>query len=403
MDCISDPKDADSNESDNALHQIIYGASIPSVYSTDADTPAEIDLITLDMEVHQRFDEMHQKLPEWRELRAQLRVSASSEFVRKELTEVETDIEDTESFRKYNYYIMESSPILDAYKKIISKPVKMSFSSKKASKDSKEPNETEKQRLIEEYMCVLKSYFPDIAMRHPVPSAMPCKKTEQACTMCSSEKPFVYNVEDGTRVCSNCFAQEYVNKTCAVSSAERVDNGKYEYDRIMHFRETIMQYSGKQNCYIDPVVFSDLEREFRNHYLLVGDESTPRETRFSKITKTQIMIFLKELGYAKHYENTNLIHYRLTGVKPDDITYLENKLVADFEKLVSLYDVMFSDIPRKNFIHTQCVLFLLLKRHKHKCNKENFSILKTYDRKVMHEYICSQLFMAMGWNFESSF
>ncbi len=35
--------------------------------------------------------------------------------------------------------------------------------------------------------------------------------------------------------------------------------------------------------------------------------------RFKIVTRAHILFFLKELGYTKHYEDTILIHYTLTG------------------------------------------------------------------------------------------
>ena len=59
------------------------------------------------------------------------------------------------------------------------------------------------------------------------------------------------------------------------------------------------------------------------------------------------MIFLKELNYPKHYENVHLIHYNFTGIKPDDILYLEDKLLDDFDLLIDLYHKTFKHIKRK--------------------------------------------------------
>ena len=104
------------------------------------------------------------------------------------------------------------------------------------------------------------------------------------------------------------------------------------------------------------------------------------------------------MEYTKHYENINLIHYNLTGVKPDNISYLEDKLLDDFDALTELYDKRFKNIDRKNFINTQYVLYQLLMRHKHSCIKEDFTILKTIDRKAFHDDICKILFEEKGWN-----
>jgi hypothetical protein len=111
-------------------------------------------------------------------------------------------------------------------------------------------------------------------------------------------------------------------------------------------------------------------------------------------------MFLKELGFSKHYENVNLIHYNITGKKPDDISYLEDKLLADFDLLVETYDKHFKNkVERVNFISTQYVLYQLLQKHKHYCKKEDFIILKTMDRQSFHDTITRELFSILGWTF----
>ncbi len=39
----------------------------------------------------------------------------------------------------------------------------------------------------------------------------------------------------------------------------------------------------------------------------------------------------------------------LTGKRPDNIEHLEEKLMADFDKLTEQYDLLFKDIERKKF------------------------------------------------------
>ena len=110
------------------------------------------------------------------------------------------------------------------------------------------------------------------------------------------------------------------------------------------------------------------------------------------------MIFLKDLGLSKQYENVHLIHNRLTGKPTDDISHLEEILIVDFDRLSELYDKRFKHIKRKNFINTQYVLYQLLFRHKHPCDASDLIILKTTDRKCFHDNICRQLFEELGWN-----
>ena len=95
-----------------------------------------------------------------------------------------------------------------------------------------------------------------------------------------------------------------------------------------------------------------------------------------------------------------LIHYHITGKKPDDISHLEHTLLSDFDLLLDTYDKYFKHkIKRINFISTQYVLYQLLLKYKHPCRKEDFVILKTTDRKNFHDEICGELFEKLGWNF----
>ena len=126
----------------------------------------------------------------------------------------------------------------------------------------------------------------------------------------------------------------------------------------------------------------------------------PREEKFARITKEHILMFLRELEYTKHYENLHLIHYNLTGIKPDDISHLEDQLLDDFDALTELYDKHFKHNARKNFINTQYVLYQLLTRHKHQCKMQDFTILKTIDRKAFHDDVARVLFNSLGWNFK---
>ena len=114
-------------------------------------------------------------------------------------------------------------------------------------------------------------------------------------------------------------------------------------------------------------------------------------------------MFLKELGYSKHYENINLIYSNITGKKLDDISHLVDRMIQDFDILSDTYDRKFSDTNRKNFINTQYVLFQLLRKHGHACDKEDFTNLKTVDRKFFHEEMIKKLFQELGWNYVSIF
>ena len=78
----------------------------------------------------------------------------------------------------------------------------------------------------------------------------------------------------------------------------------------------------------------------------------------------------------------------------------------EFEQLTSTYDMLYQTKhikhSRKNFINSQYVLYQLLLKHNHICNKDDFALLKTLNTRKEHDLICKELFEYLGWNFTNS-
>lgn len=358
---------------------------------------SDLDILSIDANICKNFQDEKEKLVEYKDKLSNIertltleninnRIRNTLERSKQELTE---HINDIESDRSHNFYIVESAILLEEYKEILSAPMKVNFIGKQIG------NDKEKQRVIFEYLEVAQKYV-DIEIERLN------RKQKIVCYNCPNKKEF--DIVDGNiYICMRCSAQQVILKH--ISSYKDIDrvniSSKYMYDRKVHFRDCINQYQGKQNSTIHQDIYNSLEDQFERHHLLI--DSPDKNVRFSRITKEHISMFLKELNYTKHYENINLIYYNFTGVRPDDISYLEDELLSDFDKLTELYDVLFKHIDRKNFINTQYVLFQLLRRHKHQCSKEDFTILKTIDRKSFHDEVYSVLAVNLGWNMESFF
>jgi hypothetical protein len=300
-------------------------------------------------------------------------------------------------------HIIDTAEIVHNYKQLLQKPMKMSFI--ETSQRDDDNTREQKKALILNYYKLSRRLIDELDVCNTSFDFQIANVVK--CTQCNnSDNLWLDNNNDSIYVCMECFTQQNIkhNLVQSFKDGERINIfSKFEYDRKWHFRDVVNQYSGKQNCTIEDEVYANLEKEFSNHFMLVGNETTPREVRFGKINKDHVIIFLKELNYSKHYENVNLIHHVLTGKKPDDISYLEDKLVDDFEKLTIVYQKLFKHLDRKNFINTQFVLFHLLRKHRHPCKYDDFPTLKTLDRKNFHDDITSKLFEHLGWNYESNF
>lgn len=354
---------------------------------------SELNILTINTQISENFEYEKNKLQEYKlqlenidkSLELKKLKPRIKEALLKSKCNLRNHINDIENNVSWNFYVTETAELLEKYKEILNSPMKLSFMGKSTK------NNKEKEEIINNYL--------EIASKYVIIDISKKSKDKIVCKNCKHKEFDI--IENNVHVCVNCSAQQILMKN--ISSYKDIDrvniSSKYIYDRRIHFRDSINQYQGKQNSTIQQTVYDELEEQFELHHLLVGDKNTPKHIRFQNILKEHINIFLKELNYSKHYENVNLIHYNMTGKKPDDISHLEDKLLEDFDILTEYYDKHYKHIDRKNFINTQYVLFQLLLKAKYPCNKEDFTILKTLDRKTFHDEIMGEIFFQLGWNF----
>ena len=312
------------------------------------------------------------------------------EKIKKQLIILKNFINDIKNNTSYSFYIMESTPIIDEYNDSINKPITIDFMSSR--KSNNKPN----YELINRYIEIYNKYNTKIIYDNKLDICIHCKESSPIETI------------DNIVICKNCgHTVNILIQHSSFKDSERINIiPKYTYNRKSHFKDCINQYQGKQQVNIKDIVYEDLKKQFELNHLLVGDENSSKEERYSKITKKHIHLFLKETKHSKHYEDINLIYSTLTGKKANDLSHIENYLMEDFEKLTYAYDILYKKnkhIERKSFINSQYVLYQLLIKHKYPCNKEDFNILKTTDRQSFHDDICKELFKYLGWNFKCIF
>ena len=364
---------------------------------TTIKSMSEIDILRIDSRIKEKFEREAMNLPKYKDqlqsVIESLEIENLSLRVKNKLwaqkKELEYKISIIENNSDFDLYVAKTAKLIQEYQRLLRVPLKMSFVGKVIKDDSA------KQEIIRKYVIAAQFYVDD---------KIHIEKYEEKKDKCLDCNGTEFEIEDGdVYICINCFSQQRFSQSISsYNDVERVNvTSKYLYERKVHFRDCLKQYQGKQNCTIGQKVYDDLEEQFRLHHLLVGDKDTPKEIKFKKITKLHIMMFLKDLGYTKHYENVHLIHYYFTGVKPVNLSHLEPILMDDFEILSEEYDKQ--NINRKNFINTHYVLYQLLRRHKFPCKPYDFPELRTPDRKCFHDEICRKLFERLGWNHNSYF
>lgn len=392
-----------SGNSNNKRNSINISGSINgSNNSTSHDS--EEDILSIDESIKKKFSANREHLERYKtelsEKEDALTIPGISLRVKKTLEKniasLKKLIQNLESNNTYHIYLAETAYIIEEYKKILKIPIKMSFMGSVKKDDSK------KKEIIEKYIKIAQQYTDkNIQFQEEGGERSGTNSRANnaiACKDCGNSKD--YEIEDGNiYICMNCFAQQnIIQHTSSYNDVDRINiSSKYLYERKIHLRDCLKQYQGKQNSSIPDFVYKDLETQFERHHLLVGDKSTPNNIRFQNITKNHILMFLKEpLQYTKHYENVHLIHYVFTGIKPADVSHLEDILMDDFDQLIEKYNDQ--GLNGKN-INTHIVLYQLLRRHKHPCKPEDFAVLKTIDRRCYHDDICKTIFEQLGWNY----
>jgi hypothetical protein len=283
------------------------------------------------------------------------------------------------------FYLLDSIQLMNEYKELILLPKKVNFLGKKETN-----NETSNrmENLIKDFLQIVKKFNFDFEFE----DFDTCNSN--FCCNCGS------NVKTVESICTFCYSEHKFYNEKSFTDIERVNiSTRFSYDRKSHFRECINQYSGRQNVTIPNEVFKEIEKSLEFNGLL--SSGTNREEKYLKVTKNIILHILKDLGFSKHYENLNLIFNTLTGTKLDDISYLQKKLLSDFDDISEMYDKIYSKSNRKNFVNTSYLLYLLLIKNGHSCNRSDFTNLKNHERKAQHDEILKCLFEHLGWNYTS--
>lgn len=287
----------------------------------------------------------------------------------------------------YILYKEKTKYIMEKYVLILKTPLK---------KQNIDYASEQKKSLINEYLNIISTCIPyDIFKNLKIDSDLNVTEIINYCDNCENSQEFIK--DNDVLICKKCFS-EIIKMAYYNNRSFTLNLPKCNYDRTGHFKECLKQFQGKQNTFISPVLYSDLERALTVNGIINSDSSIPKEKRFAKVTRSHIMYFLKELGYSKHYDDYILIHYNLTGQKPNDITHLEEVLISDFEQISEQYGLMYNSSDRKNFINIQYILYKLLIKHNCKFNTEDFNVVKSLERKIERDKICKNIFNALGWN-----
>lgn len=298
-----------------------------------------------------------------------------------------------ESESLYRLYILLTKDIVNEYKNILSVPIKTAFLCKIKPKSG---NNDKKSNLLDRYLKIVSNFIDIEYEQEPVNC-----EVKYSCK-CGNSTEFEH--KDGQMSCEQCGdVTPIVSAQTSFKDIERVNlHQKYKYEKRSHFKEGIYQFQGKQNKYIDPSVYTRANDWLIIHNLLDLTASVDdKKKRYIGVTKDHLRLFLSESNdeeLTKHYEDLHLIYSELTDKPCPDISYLEEKLYFQFDKLVEAFLSMGDEIERTNILNSSFVLRKLLLMNNYIPDPLDFPGLKTASRQSEHEMLFQILCQKAGLN-----
>lgn len=235
--------------------------------------------------------------------------------------------------------------------------------------------------LVKKYNDILKLELPKVSQP---------QKTVVVCS-CGNNKDFDI-IDKRVYYCLKCGTQikENIGTRSTYKDTERVNtSGKYKYTRMIHFRNCLRQYQGKQKTRVLPECIRDVKDQLHINGINIKSKKTnPQHIRTA----------LQETGWSDQYENFVLIWSMVTERACPDVSHLEDVITQDFQQVERAYNEVIGDPKeeRSSFMSYPYVLYQLLIRHGWKPDINFFNMLKS-DRITWLDEIMEQIYFKLEW------
>lgn len=227
-------------------------------------------------------------------------------------------------------------------------------------------------KIIDEYLNVARKYINIEVVRLP-------RKAELSCINCGFNlHDLALNIDD-IITCPYCSCERTkISRLQLISEDSDSNSDKNSYEDRENFYKAILRYQGRQtNVIPEEKIFKALDSYFTQCGLPVGSEiklmPVNKRGRRGETSIPLLIGALKSINYSKYYEHVYLIANHYWGWIPNDITHLEDKLMADYDATQAVYN----RIPhgeRKAALNTQLRLHAQLLALNHPCQKTDFKI-----------------------------
>ena len=118
----------------------------------------------------------------------------------------------------------------------------------------------------------------------------------------------------------------------------------------------------------------------------------------TKLGSSRDLMFesLSNIGCSGYYDDINLICNIFFGWPLNDITYLEDDIMKDYDIFQKVYESLDRD-GRKSSLNSQWKLYILLRRRGLPCKVRDFKIPTTPHIIEYHKTITKQIYRILEW------
>lgn len=277
-------------------------------------------------------------------------------------------------------YISATKDLLEEYLKLENIVKKISFFQKAKAQYYK----IEMQKITNSYIMTI-SRFTKLNLGYLYKNI---DSYENICECGNSNFEYTH---DDKKVCTSCFTfSDIIDLKVTFRDNERINLvPKYNYSRDSHFKTAIKRFQGKQNTTIKPEIFDIIEKELIKYNIDKKD-----------FTKKLMYCILDKYGYGDCYVHGNLIHWKITGKLPPNISHLEAKLTEMNSYLEEVFEQI-KDKERKSALNVNYKLMILLDNLEYVYDSDDLIGLKTDIKIAEHEHTAKKIFSILGWEFKS--
>lgn len=274
----------------------------------------------------------------------------------KELKDV---IDDLLNDTSLGFYLLEAHNFLEQFSKIDKKEATPFMKKDRVVTNESRELSAAFLTLIKRYNNILNLDIPTITSSHK--NTIVCK--------CGNTKDFDI-IDNRLFYCQKCGVQikENMGTKSTYKDIDRINvSSKYKYTRMIHIRNCVRQYQGKQKVRIPLQCIKDIKDQLE----LNGN--------VKKVNPQHIRSALQETGWSDQYENFVLIWSMITSKECPDISFLEDQIYRDFEHIEREYNIIMgsSQEERSSFMSYPYVLYQIITRHGIKCDLNFFNMLKS--------------------------